>query len=254
MNVTERIAAVQEIKLKNEQLQKLNAEKDKFYSIIAHDLRSPFNGFLGLTQVMAEELPNLTMAKVQEIAVSMRKSATNLYSLLNNLLEWSQIQQGVIHFNPKVIQFGLIVGESIDMIDETARSKEIEIKTDIAVDLEVFADQNMLQTIIRNLVSNAVKFTHKGGRVSLSAKTVNNNSIVLSVRDTGIGMSQTIIENLFRLDVQTNRKGTEGEPSTGLGLLLCKEFIEKHGGKIWVESEVEKGSTFSFSIPLVSLS
>jgi PAS domain S-box-containing protein len=254
MNVTERIAAVQEIKLKNEQLQKLNAEKDKFYSIIAHDLRSPFNGFLGFTQVMAEELPNLTMAEVQEIAVSMRKSATNLYSLLNNLLEWSQIQQGAIPFNPKIIQFGLVVGESIDMIRETARSKEIEIETDIDSGLEVFADQNMLQTVIRNLISNAVKFTYKGGRVILSAKADTNNSIVVSIRDTGIGMSQTIIENLFRIDVQTNRNGTEGEPSTGLGLLLCKEFIEKHGGKIWVESEVGEGSTFSFSIPLVSLS
>jgi len=249
MNVTERIAAVQEIKLKNEELQKLNAEKDKFFSIIAHDLRSPFNSFLGLTQIMAEELPSLTMTQVQEIAVSMSKSATNLYRLLENLLEWSQIQKGTFPFNPEVFQLGIVVGGSIDMIHESAKNKDIEIATDIAVGLEVFADRNMTQTIIRNLVSNAVKFTHIGGEIGILAKTTGGKSIEISIKDTGIGMNQSMADNLFRSNVQTSRKGTEGELSTGLGLLLCKEFIEKHGGKLWVESEEGKGSIFSFTIP-----
>jgi signal transduction histidine kinase len=249
MNVTDLIAAVQEIKLKNEELQKLNAEKDKFFSIIAHDLRSPFSGLLGLTQIMAEELPDLTMAEIQNIAVRMRNSATNLFSLLENLLLWARMRQGLIPFNPEIIQLHKIALESIAMMVEPANIKGIEIVNDIPIDLNVFADSNALQNIIRNLVSNAVKFTPIGGKISLSAKATADKSIEISIKDSGIGLSNAMIENLFRLDVQTYRKGTEGESSSGLGLLLCKEFIEKHGGKIWVESEEGKGSTFHFVIP-----
>ena len=132
----------------------------------------------------------------------------------------------------------------------TKEYKEIEIKNDIAVGTEVLADRNMLLTIIRNLVSNALKFTPRGGKVNISAKTSVNHIIEVAIQDSGIGMSRSILDNLFRIDFKTNRLGTEDEPSTGLGLLLCKEFVEKHGGKIWVKSEVEKGSTFSFSIPM----
>jgi len=253
IDITERKEAEEKIQLKNEELQKINAEKDKFFSIIAHDLRGPFNGFLGLTQVMVEELPSLTMAEVKEIAVRMSKSATNLYRLLENLLEWSQIQKGAVPFKPEVIQLGLVLGGSIDMLHESAKSKEIEIATEIPDWLEVFADKNMLQTVIRNLVSNAVKFTPKGGKVSIMAKDSSGGNVEIVVSDTGIGMNPEMIDNLFRLDVQTNRKGTEDEPSSGLGLLLCKEFIEKHSGKLWVESEEGKGSTFYFCIPCLVL-
>jgi signal transduction histidine kinase len=248
-DITERRQTQEQIKIQNEELQRINAEINEFFSIIAHDLLVPFNGFLGLTQVMAEELPSLTMAEVQGIAVRMSKSATNLYLLLENLLEWSRIQQGAVPFNPEVIQLGLVFGEIIDVIHESAKSKEIEIATDIPAESGVFADPYMLQTVIRNLVSNAIKFTPKGGKVSLLAKVATDHSVEISIQDTGIGMSQTLIENLFRIDVQTNRKGTEGEPSTGLGLLLCKEFVEKHSGKVWVESEEGIGSTFYFTLP-----
>ena len=251
-DVTIRRQIQEEIKLKNEELICSNAEKDKFFSIIAHDLKGPFNGFLGLTQVMAEELPSLTPAEVQKIAVSMSNSAKNLYHLLENLLEWSQIQQGAFPFNPEAIQLGIVVRSSIDMIYETAKSKDIEIATDIADGLLVFVDINMVQTVIRNLVFNAVKFTPKGGKVTLLAKVATGNNIEISIQDNGIGMGRNIIENLFRIDVHTNRKGTEGEPSTGLGLLLCKEFTEKNGGKIRVESEVGIGSTFYFTLPCIA--
>jgi len=251
-DVTIRRQIQEEIKLKNEELICSNAEKDKFFSIIAHDLKGPFNGFLGLTQVMAEELPSLTPAEVQKIAVSMSNSAKNLYHLLENLLEWSQIQQGAFPFNPEAIQLGIVVRSSIDMIYETAKSKDIEIATDIADGLLVFVDINMVQTVIRNLVFNAVKFTPKGGKVTLLAKVATGNNIEISIQDNGIGVGRNIIENLFRIDVHTNRKGTEGEPSTGLGLLLCKEFTEKNGGKIRVESEVGIGSTFYFTLPCIA--
>jgi signal transduction histidine kinase len=248
-DITERMRTEAEIIHKNEELAGLNAEKDKFFSIIAHDLKGPFNGFLGLTQIMAEELPSLTATEVQNIAVSMRNSAKNLYHLLENLLEWAQIKKGAFPFNPEVIHLAAVVSSSIDMLHDSAKRKNIEIATDIAEGLLAFADMNMFQTIIRNLVLNAIKFTRKGGKVSILAKATADNNIEISIQDNGIGMSQNMIENLFRIDVQNNRTGTEGESGTGLGLLLCKEFIEKHGGKIWVESEENSGSTFYFTFP-----
>jgi len=241
--------AEEEIQKHNKELSNSNAEKDKFFSIIAHDLRNPLSSFLGLTKIMAEELPHLTMAEVHEFVLSMKSSATNLYRLLENLLQWSQIQRGTIPFKPEVVQLSLMVDECMEIIEESAKSKVIKITTDIPDGLEVFADINMIQTVIRNIVFNAVKFTPKGGKVCLSAKESDIKNVEITIQDYGIGMSPAIIDNLFRLDVKTNRLGTDGEPSTGLGLLLCKEFIEKHGGKIRIESEEGKGSLFHFTIP-----
>lgn len=247
-DITQQKRAEEEIRHQNEELQNINAEKDKFFSIIAHDLRSPFSGFLGLTEVIAEGLPSLSVAEIQEIAVRMKKSASNLFSLLNNLLEWSQMKQGTISFNPEVIELAKETYESIEPLKESAENKEIEINIDISDGIRVFADVHMVQTVIRNLISNAVKFTPKGGRVSLSAKTT-NNSVEISIQDSGIGMSQSIVNNLFRIDVQSKRKGTEGELSSGLGLLLCNEFIKRHGCHIWAQSDEGKGSTFYFTLP-----
>jgi PAS domain S-box-containing protein len=250
VDITRQMQNEAEIKIKNDELINLNATKDKFFSIIAHDLRSPFNSFLGLTEIMAEELPNLSMLQLREMVTGMNKSATNLYRLLENLLNWSQIQKGTIPFNPEAVQIGLVIGESIEIIQEQAKNKEIEITTDIPADFIVFADINMLQAIIRNLVSNAIKYTNKGGRISLSVNATNDKNIGIAIQDTGIGMCSEMVAKLFRIDTRANRKGTDGEPSTGLGLLLCKEFVEKHGGKIWVDSEEGIGSTFYFTLPM----
>jgi PAS domain S-box-containing protein len=248
-NISERKIMEDKLRQSQAQLLELNATKDKFFSIIAHDLRSPFNGFLGLTQIMAENLQNLKMAEVQNISVRMRDSATNLFRLLENLLDWALMQQSLIPFEPSVLELRPIVAESIWMTMEYAKNKDIEISYTIPDNLAVFADRNMLQTVIRNFVSNALKFTPKGGKVSLSAKDLGDKNIEVAVSDTGIGMSQEIIDNLFCIDVRTSKKGTEGEYSSGLGLLLCNEFIGKHDGKIWVESEEGKGSVFYFTIP-----
>ena len=248
-DITDRLQAEEEIKLKNDELRHINAEKDKFFSIIAHDLRGPFNGFLGFTNLLAEELPGFTQGEIQKIAVSMRNSATNLFQLLENLLEWSRSQRGLTNFEPESFLLKSMIVESMHTLMDTAHKKGVGISFEIQEDLVVFADEYMLASTIRNLASNAMKFTKKGGNVSIAAKTVSGNSVEISVRDTGIGMSSTMVEDLFRLDVQTNRKGTDGEPSTGLGLILCKEFIEKHGGKIWVESTPGEGSIFIFTIP-----
>ena len=176
--------------------------------------------------------------------------------MLENLLQWSRMQQGLIPFNPKVLKLLPVIDECIEMHLASAKIKGIEISIDVPTEMEAFADCDMLQTVIRNLVSNAVKFTPGGGRINFSAKTGNDKSIIISISDTGIGMGQEMIGKLFNLDVQANRRGTEGEPSTGLGLLLCNEFIDKHGGKLWVESEEKNlpagkagGSTFYFTLP-----
>ena len=231
------------------ELKKSNNEKDIFFSIIAHDLRSPLNGFCGLTRILVEELPNMTNDQIQQIALSMENSATSLNQLLENLLEWAKLQQGLIPFDPKPVEILPEVEESVVMILESAKSKEIEIIYDIPDDLAVFADSKMLQFVIRNLVSNAVKFTHKGGKINVSAKAKNNNRVLISIKDSGIGMSSGMVDHLFRLDSQINRNGTEGEPSSGLGLTLCKEFVEKLGGKIELESKEGEGSLFYFTIP-----
>lgn len=250
LNITQRRQAEVEVRLKNEQLIKAYAEKDKIFSIIAHDLRGPFSTFLGLTEVLSEDLPTLSMTEIHSFAQGMKNSATNVFFLLENLLNWARSQQGLITFNMERVNLLHVLQESTTIIEDIAKNKEINLKHVFPDNLELFADRLAIQTVIRNLVSNAVKFTPKGGEVSVTANTHSDKNIVISVKDNGIGMNQETRDNLFRIDIQTNRKGTEGEPSSGLGLLLCKELIEKQGGQIWVESEEGKGAEFYFTIPL----
>ena len=248
-DITARKQAEEKLELNNQELVKLHLEKDKFLSIIAHDLRGPFNGFLGLTNLMVEDLPSLTQKEIQKMAEGMRDSATNLLLLLENLLEWSRLQRGITSFEPESFLLIPMVTRAMRPVMDFANKKKIEISYEIPDHLEVFADQNLLASTIRNLATNAVKFTHKGGKVHLSARSVPGHSVEFSIRDTGMGMNSTMVDDLFRLDVQTSRRGTEDEPSSGLGLLLCKDFIEKHGGKIWVESVEGEGSIFYFTMP-----
>jgi signal transduction histidine kinase len=179
----------------------------------------------------------------------MKESANNIYRLLENLLEWSRLKRGMMDFIPVTFNATQKITECIEVLVESARKKEIKVTYSLPEDLTIYADSHMFETIIRNLVSNAIKFTPKSGEICVSASTTPDNSVEIKISDTGIGMDKELIGKLFQLNEKTSRKGTEGEPSTGLGLLLCKEFIEKHGGKIWVESEEGKGSTFVFTIP-----
>ena len=252
-DISDRKQAEQEIILKNEQLVLLSDEKDKFFSIIAHDLRSPFNGFLGLTKIMVEQISNMSTSELKELLVSLESSATNLYSLLENLLEWAQMQRGMVPYDPEEIQLQQIADECIGLMMEPARKKGIHIVSNIPKDFKVMVDVKMIQTVIRNFISNAVKFTKKDGKISISAKALNDGMAEISVRDTGIGMSKNLLDNLFNFTQKTNRPGTEGESSNGLGLLLCNEFVAKHGGQICVESEEGIGSVFYFTIPFQGL-
>ena len=249
VDITGREQAEAEMQHKNEELQKINAEKDKLFSVIAHDLRGPFIGFLGMTELMSEGLSDMTMEEIQEMAIVMKNYANNLYRLLGNLLEWSRMQRGLTSLLATSFLLRPKVTESMVLVIEAANKKEIEVKYDIPEDLMVFADGNMLSGIIRNLATNAVKFTPKGGSITISAKTDLNNAVEISIKDTGIGMNAKMLNKLFRLGENVNRNGTEGEGSTGLGLIICKDFVDKHGGKLWVESEEGKGTTFHFTMP-----
>ena len=249
-NVSPHRQAQELIRVKNEDLQRMNGEKDKFFSIIAHDLRGPFSGFLGLTETLAKRLPDMTLKEIQEITLLMRNSAVHLFRLLGNLLEWSRMQRGLTAFVPKSFLIRQKITDYLILANQLANQKEILISEQIPEDLIVFADENMFGSIIRNLLSNAVKFTPKGGKIIISAEALSVHTVEFSVKDSGIGMNQQLIDHLFRLDdIQSNRKGTEGEYSSGLGLIICKDFIEKHGGKLKIISNEDKGSTFSFTLP-----
>ncbi len=239
-----------EIQLENyaKELSKQVAEKDKFFSIIAHDLRGPLGGFMGLSERMAEGMKEMTLDELQNIAGVMRSSSSNIFSLLGNLLEWSRMQRGLTAFEPVSLALLPVIHDTLTLMLASANNKNITVNVPISENITVFADANMLASIIRNLVANSVKFTPKGGNITIEATPDPSMFIMISVSDTGIGMDKTMIENLFNLNVNTGRKGTDGELSTGLGLMLCKEFVEKHGGELKIVSEVDKGSTFSFTL------
>ena len=243
-DISERKKNEEELRQKNDELIKLNSEKDKFFSIIAHDLRSPFNSFLGFTELLADE-PQISNGEIKKIALLLRKSAGNLYELLENLLEWARMQQGIIPCCPALI-FVLKTAEKV--VETLVGSKEIEVVYDIPATLKIVADIHMFQSIIQNLVSNAIKFTPKKGVIKISAIS-KDNFVEICVSDTGIGMNQSMVDDLFRLGTKTSRKGLGGEPGTGLGLILCQDFITQHSGKLWVKSEEGKGSEFHFTLP-----
>jgi signal transduction histidine kinase len=237
-----------EIKSANAELIKANAEKDKFFSIISHDLRSPFSSFLGLTEILSEKVDSMSLDEVQKLVNLMNKSAVNLFRLLENLLEWSRLEQGLLIPQPGNYLINYLINDTVSTIRDSASVKNQTIEINLAKDYQVFADSKMTETVLRNLLSNAVKFTPKGGKITVSTSKIDDFTIEVSVEDTGIGMNQAMLDNLFKLNVKINRKGTEGELSTGLGLLLCKEFVEANGGVLKVSSIEGKGSRFSFTI------
>jgi PAS domain S-box-containing protein len=247
-DITERKQTEEEIKKSHEELVKINAEKDKFFSIIAHDLRSPFNGFLNLTALMADTTEKISLDEFAEYSKMINKTARNLYMLLDNLLEWAQIQKGNINFTPKNSDLSSMVSQCIDTIYQSALQKRIAIINEITNPQKVFADEKSINTVLRNLLSNAVKFTRMDGKIKVKSRRSDDGTIQVLIEDNGVGISDDDVKKLFRIEEKVSSLGTEGEPSTGLGLLLCKEFVEMHGQKIWVESEKNKGSTFCFTL------
>ncbi|ROL58234.1 PAS domain-containing sensor histidine kinase [Bacteroidetes/Chlorobi group bacterium Naka2016] len=231
-----------------EKLEESNREKDKFFSIIAHDLKSPFSGFLGIAEMLSMDIESFSKEELVDIAKMLKESAQNVYKLIENLLEWSRVQRGMIPFQPDKYNLRYIVEQVQSLQKVNIDKKEIDFQNFIPEDCEVVCDENMLSTVFRNLISNAVKFTPRGGKIIVSAN-VQDNYWVVTVEDSGIGIPKDMLPVLFKVGAKTSRPGTEGESSTGLGLVLCKEYIERHKGKIWVESEEGKGTKFFFTLP-----
>jgi signal transduction histidine kinase len=239
-----------EEKLKKSELrlQELNTSKDKFFSIIGHDLRSPFSTILGFSELIIQSVQQKDFEKVDQYGLYIYKASEKAFALLNNLLEWSRLQTGRITFNPKWFKLEHATDEIIDILLSSAKRKEINIISEIHPELQIYADRNMISTILRNLVSNAIKYTPNNGEIRLTA-IKSENQVMFSVSDTGIGIEKENINKLFRIDINYTTQGTADESGTGLGLILCKEFIDRHNGTIKVESENEKGSRFIVTLP-----
>ena len=250
--IEERKATERSLYISQNDLKAANASKDKFFSIIAHDLKNPFNGIIGLTSLLVDDFDSFSVEEQKEFIQDIKTTAENTFRLLQNLLEWSQTQTGKIHFEPTQFMLSSITTEIVDLVKTSAGNKNIRVDTDIPIDLRVFADVNMINTVIRNLLLNAVKFTKRGGKILLSARHV-DHVVEISVADNGIGINPENFKKLFCIDCTVLSYGTEGEQGTGLGLILCKEFVEKNSGKIRVESEVGVGSTFTITLPETAL-
>ena len=231
------------------QLLQLNSDKNRFISILAHDLRSPFNGLLGLSEVLIEDVRKLNKDEIEDIANNINKSAKSSFKLLENILSWARVKQGKIPFDPQILNFTNNCEDAVDVLNPIAKAKNITIDFSTGDHINVFADVDMFKAVLRNLVSNAIKFTNAGGTISITANQTDSN-ITISVSDNGIGIAPHNLMKLFEMAEVSTTKGTAEETGTGLGLLLCKEFVEKHDGKIWVESEVGKGSDFKFTLPI----
>ncbi|NCA77737.1 MAG: cyclic nucleotide-binding domain-containing protein [Alphaproteobacteria bacterium] len=257
MNIAEEQLAAQnhEIVRQKEELEKqkrelieLNATKDKFFSIIAHDLRSPITTLISLAEVLRTDIDLITVDETHEILTSLHSLSRNYLKLLDNLLQWARIQTGRMVADPQPFDLIPIINEVIDFYKVTAGEKRVNLVSRVSGTLTVIADPNMIKTVLRNLISNALKYTAMDGTVTIATGREPGFATVI-VSDTGLGMTPTAIESLFKLEKTFSTAGTANEKGTGLGLILCKEFIEKNGGKISVESEYGQGSTFSFTVP-----
>jgi signal transduction histidine kinase len=241
-----------ELQEQSKQLLELNAAKDKFFSIIAHDLRSPFNSIIGFSEIMLENAQVRIYDVMEEYSKIILTSAKRAMDLLTNLMEWSRSQTGRMEFNPGAMELVSLITEIELLFHGIADQKSIRINLEIPPSATIYADRDMISTVLRNLISNAIKFTNFGGKINISIED-QPEELTVSIRDTGVGMKKEKLEKLFRIDSESSTLGTNREKGTGLGLILCKEFIEKHEGKIWVESEVGKGSVFRFTIPKQNL-
>lgn len=248
VNITERMQDEAEIKLKNEELTNLNATKDKFFSIIAHDLKSPFNSIIGFSSLLTRHVNEGDLEGIRRYATIIQDSSQQALDLLMNLLEWSRSQIGRMEFTPEEADISALISQSVGVLIGAAQQKQIAIHKQMPASLVAWADKAMINAILRNFISNAIKFTNPGGTIVISAEQT-TEELQISVVDNGVGISKESIDKLFRIEETHSTLGTQREKGTGLGLLLCKEFVEKHGGRIWVESAVGEGSNFSFSIP-----
>ncbi len=233
-----------------EELEETNKFKDKLFSIIAHDLKSPFFGLMGYSEIIVEDYNEMSEEEKKELLSEMRESIKEMHSLLNNLLSWGTIQMNKMEFNPKEIELFQVCEKIVHLLKTNAKRKHINIVNQVKEGTLVKGDKEMVVSIIQNLVSNAIKYTNQQGFVHINSEE-ENDFIKISISDTGIGIREETLKNFFKSKIHFSTKGTEGERGTGLGLIICKEMVEKNDGKIWVTSEINKGTTFYFTLPKV---
>jgi two-component system, sensor histidine kinase and response regulator len=238
----------EQLKEREKQLRELNATKDKLFSIIAHDLRSPFSSILGFSEPLDENEKNKNCNESEQSLATINSTAKSTLTLLDNLLNWAKSQIGQIRFETEKLNLSITIQEIIEILDSNAKIKNISLNHSQSGNFEILADPNMLKTVLRNLICNAIKYSNINGEIDISAIS-EQNQITISVSDNGVGMNKEAIDNLFKIDTIVTTKGTAKESGSGLGLIICKEFVEIHSGKIWVESEIGKGSKFIFTIP-----
>lgn len=238
------------IKTQNEELLRLNAAKDKFFSIIAHDLKNPFSAIIAFSDLLLRQIEKNDTGGIDKYTKIINQSSKKALDLLLNLMEWSQIQTGRMRFEPVIFELGSAVNETLELLAGNAAHKSIVIHDNIKSDIAVYADKIMISTVLRNLISNAIKYTQPNGTIVLASKQTADANI-FSVSDNGVGISQKNLSNLFKIEGVYSTPGTDQEKGTGLGLILCKEFLEKNNGKIWVESAEQTGTIFYFSLPLL---
>jgi PAS domain S-box-containing protein len=247
-DITQRIESEEKLRVYSNELKELNASKDRFFSIVAHDLRNPLQGLLGFSSLLNDNFSDLTIDEVKEYIGYIYQSAKKMHSLTNNLLQWSRIKTGKIEYSPLNFNVYHAVKHNIDLLKPSAFKKEIEIVYDIDPDINIYADKKMFDSIFQNILSNAIKFSFPKNRIDMSTE-INKNFIRISIRDYGMGIKKENTNKLFSIDTHFTTAGTQDEEGTGLGLILCKEMVEKHGGEISFESEYKKGSVFSFTLP-----
>ncbi|MFW5721610.1 MAG: PAS domain-containing sensor histidine kinase, partial [Bacteroidota bacterium] len=247
-DITTQKQAEERLKKSEKKFRELNATKDKFFSIIAHDLKNPFNDLIGFTQLLAANINKYDKDKIEQFVQIIHQSSKLAYGLLENLLEWSRTQTGTLKYRPEIIDLKMIIQENLDLLHSNARNKNINIISEIVESNFVYADRNMVHTIVRNLISNAIKYTNNGGYVKLTSRAL-KDFIEIIIEDNGVGIDENNIQKLFRIDESYTTPGTQREKGTGLGLILCKEFVEKNGGEIKINSKPNKGSIFSFTLP-----
>jgi PAS domain S-box-containing protein len=248
IDITERVLADAEIKKVNEELIKLNTDKDRLISILGHDLKSPFNAILGFLELLTENVRKYDIDKIEKQLKIINTSAQNVHNLLDNILIWTRSHSGKIPFEPTQLSLIKLCNEVIELVEQNARVKNITISHLVTGDIRLYADIEMVKTIVRNLISNAIKFSHSGGTINIFAEQFDSETRI-TVLDNGVGISSEVQKTLFSSFEMHSTKGTANESGTGLGLTICKDFVEKHGGRIWVESEEGNGSSFTFSIP-----
>lgn len=237
-----------EIRMLNTQLEKLNYDKDRFITILSHDLKSPFTSILGFLEILTEDIRRFDIDTIENYVGIINSSAKHTYNLLEDLLMWARAHAGKIIFRPQNFSISDMYENVVEVLRPSAESKDINIKFYSEDVVTVYADMDMLKAILRNLISNSIKFTNRGGSVSVTTEK-HPTHVTIAVIDTGVGIKQEVIKRLFDISKVMTTAGTENERGSGLGLILCKEFVEKHGGKLWVESEPGKGSTFRFTLP-----